>query len=249
MLKNEGLSARTSDRALDEFIMAVQRLLKRLLSTRDLLARKLHFYVPLSPLNTMWRMLDKDTKSILDIGCGKGEPMMFINGRRKFRVVGIDIFKPYLEETKRQGVYRDIILGDVRHLPLKRKSFDAVMCLEVVEHLEKEDGERLLQAMEEVARKQVILSTPVGRFEHKDNFNPYQEHRSFWMPVELKRLGYKIRGYGLPLIGGQKGLLARLPEPLRTIRRIIWILASFFSQFFPESAGWMICTKILTSAS
>lgn len=57
--------------------------------------------------------------------------------------MGIDIFRPYLEEVRRKGVYHDLILGDVRFLPFKEKSFDAVICMEVLEHLERQDGERL----------------------------------------------------------------------------------------------------------
>ena len=60
----------------------------------DRLALRFRPYVPFSALNTVWRKLDKSSKTILDVGCGKGEPMAFINRHGKFKVVGIDIFKP-----------------------------------------------------------------------------------------------------------------------------------------------------------
>ena len=116
------------------------------------LVRRLRPYIPFSALNTVWRKLDKSSKTILDVGCGKGEPMAFINRHGRFKAVGIDIFRPYLVEARRKGVYHDLILGDVRFLPFKDKSFDAVICMEVLEHLEKEDGEKLLLELERVVK-------------------------------------------------------------------------------------------------
>ena len=45
----------------------------------EILVRKLRPYIPFSALNTVWRKLDKSSRTILDVGCGKGEPMAFIN--------------------------------------------------------------------------------------------------------------------------------------------------------------------------
>jgi ubiquinone/menaquinone biosynthesis C-methylase UbiE len=55
----------------------------------------------------------------LDAGCGKHSPIASIANHYKFKVIGIDIFKPYLEEAKGKGIYQSIILGDVRRLPFK----------------------------------------------------------------------------------------------------------------------------------
>lgn len=119
-------------------------------------------YVPFTALNTMWRKLDKNSRTIADVGCGKGEPMAFINRHRKFDVVGIDIFRPYLEQAKSRGVYQNLILGDVRHLPFRDKSFDAVICMKVLERLEEGEGEKLLSELERGVKTQILLSTPVG---------------------------------------------------------------------------------------
>ena len=65
------------------------------------LSLRLRPLMPLTALNTCWRFLDKSAQSILDVGCGKGAPMKFINRARNFYVVGLDIFRPYLMEAKR----------------------------------------------------------------------------------------------------------------------------------------------------
>jgi len=112
-------------------------------------------------------------------------------------------------------------------LPFKPKSFDIVFCGQLIEHLEKEDGWKLITRMEEIARKQVIITTPVGMYKtvtkHRDN--PYLEHKSAWHPDELKALGYKVRGSGLPnIIGGSQGLISRLPG----VVRMLWFILSAF---------------------
>jgi len=64
-------------------------------------------------------------------------------------------------------------LCDVRKLPFKQKSFDTVLCMEVIEHLEKEEAIRLIEDMEKIARKKIIITTPVGFWEdyvHEDSF-------------------------------------------------------------------------------
>lgn len=46
-------------------------------------------------IRPVWRRLDKESKSILDVGCGKGRPMAFLNRRHRFFAVGIDIFAAF----------------------------------------------------------------------------------------------------------------------------------------------------------
>jgi len=192
----------------------------------DKLIQKLRPYIPFTALNTIWRKLDKNSEIILDVGCGKGEPMKFINRHGKFKVVGIDIFKPYLLEAKETKVYKYLVLGNAVSLPFKNKSFDTVICMEVLEHLEKQDGERLLDELERVARRQILLSTPVGRYEqHSYDGNPYQKHRYIWQVSNLKRRGYKLKGMGIKGLPREE-INSRV---LRLVRELLYVLGSFFS--------------------
>lgn len=176
--------------------------------------------------------------------------MRFINRRKRFYSVGADTFRPDLDQAKKARAHDDYILCDIRRLPLRSKSFDVVLSLEVLEHLEREEGKALLKSMEEIGRRQVIISTPRGEFRHcTADGNPQQEHKSAWYPGELRAYGYKIRGYGLPMPGGIQGWLGRLPEPLRSLRRFLWVLTSPITYFVPELAGWMVCTKKLEEES
>ena len=81
-----------------------------------------------------------------------------------FFIVGIDRFEPYLKQCQREGSYSAGVLGDARSSPFKEKSFDIVLCLQILEYLEKEEGKLLLAQMETVAKRQVLVTTDVGEY-------------------------------------------------------------------------------------
>jgi hypothetical protein len=112
------------------------------------------------------------------------------------------MFKPYLEESKRKGLHTQYIQADVRNIEFKEGSFDAVMALELLEHLTKEEGYKLIQNMVRWSKKKVIISTPNGYLAHGcRNGNPLQIHKCGWETDELKSLGFRVYG-----VGGQRAL-------------------------------------------
>jgi hypothetical protein len=79
---------------------------------------------------------------------------------------------------------------------LPSKSVDSVFALDVIEHLEKADGLRFLQQAERVARRQIVIFTPLGFFpqSYEDPDKPdrwgmqggyWQTHRSGWLPEDF----------------------------------------------------------------
>jgi len=210
----------------------------------DKYAWRMRPYVPLTALNTVWRLLDKGAATILDIGCGKGEPMKFINRKGSFKVVGMDIFQPYLMECKELGVYNECVRCDIRCLPFQTKSFDIVVCMAVLEHLPKNEGTKLIKDMEHIARKQVIVSVPKGVYEQYNatDGNPAQVHKAFWWPDDLKKLGYRVRGQGLSIYG-EFGPLTHLPQSIRWLGYLLYCLASPFVYFLPRLSGNMVAIK------
>jgi len=209
------------------------------------LARAFRSRLPLPSWWTISKHLDKRGGSLLDVGCGRGGPIELINRKRKLFSVGADIFRPYLLHCRAAGIYNDLVCCDVRLLPFPPESFDVVLCGEVVEHLERVDALALMKSMEAIARRQVIISTPVGQCEQQAyDGNPHQAHKSTWLPQDFRRLGYTVRGSGLR---GTGGLVAQetspLPEWLRLVANAVWMLASPFSYYFPRIGGNMVCIK------
>lgn len=78
---------------------------------------------------------------------------------------------------------------------LQDKSLDTIFLLDVIEHIEKDEGRALLQEALRVARVQVVLFTPLGFMPHEahDIGNEWgniehgstQQHLSGWTPEEM----------------------------------------------------------------
>lgn len=168
----------------------------------DFYHRKIHTvlsrFLPFCFMDKVYRVLDKSSGSILDVGCGWGYPMQILSERRRFFSIGVDIFMPYLREAKRRKIHDDYVLCDVRFLPFKRKSFDTALCVEMMEHLPKNQGTLLISEREKTVRKQLIITTPnmFQRNEPHDD-NPYQVHKSGWTKDEFQRMGFEVVGAGL----------------------------------------------------
>jgi hypothetical protein len=75
------------------------------------------------------------------------------------------------------------------------RSFDCVVALDLIEHLTKEDGRRLLRAMERIARRKVVIFTPQGFLpQHAVGRNEFQRHLSGWEVDEMRGMGYRVIG-------------------------------------------------------
>jgi len=145
------------------------------------------------------RFIPINVRSALDVGCGRGIVGALLRiYRAPERVVGIDSFRPSIDFVKKLGIYDEVIEQDITKaaIPFENKSFDIVLCLEVIEHLEKGEGLKLLDELSRVG-KQVVVSTPGAFFEQPmHDGNPYQLHKSHYSVRELERKGFEVYGVG-----------------------------------------------------
>ena len=182
---------------------------------------------------------DLNNHSVLDLGCGRNSPIQHIP---LLYSVGVELFKPYLEESKSRGLHSEYILADVREVGFKQDSFDAVLALELVEHLTKEEGAKLIEKMEKWAIKKIIISTP-NRFLQQDEYdnNPLQIHKSGWSVEEFRKLGFKVYR-----INGSR-ILRRYKAELKFEPALLWRIISDMSQkvtyYFPKCAFGIFCVK------
>jgi len=140
-------------------------------------------------------------ESLIDVGCGRGIVGALVRIYRNVtRLVGVDIFPPYIDFCKKFNLYDKIYPMDLRQtpLPFKNHEFEVATCIEVVEHLHKEYGEKLLDELQRIADT-IIVSTPSHYFKqpkHHVDRNPFQTHVSKWAISDFRKRGYEVIGVG-----------------------------------------------------
>jgi hypothetical protein len=150
-------------------------------------------------------------QSILDVACGLSLKSKFIpcSGAR----VGFDLHRPYLEAVETDvpwiPVQGDVLKISEIFLP---SSFDLVLALDIIEHVEKDQALQLLKDLEAIARVAVILETPRGFLPQDIDILGFgqdhlQTHRCGFGKEELEELGYRVfvRDYQLAPIQRVRG--------------------------------------------
>lgn len=169
-------------------------------------------------------VIDRSAKSILDLGCGQGKPMEIVKLRMKVkRSVGVDLFKPYIAYGKANKIHDEYVIADVREVSFPSKSFDVVMASHVLEHMSEKDAWKVLENMERMAKKQVIIGTPIGEHYHPaEDGNIWQLHKSFFTPDQFEKRGYKIKKYGWKWLLGDKGIVHKTDSDI--LRKILYVI-------------------------
>ena len=189
-----------------------------------------------TPLYCLRRAL-RGCSSALDLGCGPDSSLQYCNIAYS---IGVDIFLPFIELSKKKRIHQGYIAADIPRIDFKPKSFDAVVLIEVLEHLSKEEGAELLEKAQGWARKKVIVSTPNGFLPQAGlSGNPYETHRSGWKVGELKHRGYEACGMAgwkfLRKENTQEGYGVSGNAIFSTIRfrpRVFWVAVSALTQLF-----------------
>lgn len=134
-------------------------------------------------------------RTVLDVACGLSLKSQYITADVR---VGVDIYRPYLEKIDADIPYA-VINADIRELDtlFLPRSFDLVIALDVVEHLEKDDALKLLDDCEAIAKEAVVIETPKGYIPQNMDImgfggDEWQTHRSSWEPEEFEERGYNV---------------------------------------------------------
>jgi SAM-dependent methyltransferase len=133
--------------------------------------------------------LPRDAR-VLDVGCSDGSGSEVLRQRGAW---GVDIYRPALE----RGARANPVQADVRKLPYRDRSFDAVVALDVIEHFDKDDALGLLGELERVSKGAVVVVTPSGfQAQPGTEEEPWQEHKCGFHADELRTAGYEVTGFG-----------------------------------------------------
>jgi len=164
----------------------------------------------------------------------------------------VEPFGGYLEKSKERKIHSEYVGKMIQELDYAENSFDAVILMEVIEHLSKEDGLKVLELANNWARKKVVVSTPNDYIEQNPvDGNKFQKHLSGWSVEELEKLGFRCRGLaGLKILRTQSEEDTMGDNILASIKykpKIFWFAVATLSQaityYFPKVAFGLFCTR------
>ena len=204
------------------------------LSRTGLLARPVidlirRFYIRLFPqffsyVGSILRRELLGCKSVLDIGWQRDFPIQSIT--RGLPRIDLHTFDASTPDWSGLG----------------ESKFDAVIALDVLDHFPKDDGHGLLERLENLARRKLIVLCPNGDLYPSDS--PLSElQKSAWAASELRSLGFRVHGVnGCRVLRDYDGEIKFGPE-------LFWQLVSDLSQkllcFYPKYSFELFCAKEL----
>ncbi|MCB1189587.1 MAG: methyltransferase domain-containing protein [Flavobacteriales bacterium] len=192
----------------------------------------------------------ENCETALDLGCGPSSPLQYCKNIKYS--VGVEAFPPYLEKSISKKIHTKYISKKIEELDFPKDSFDAVIMIEVLEHLPEKTGYEILKKIELWAKKKIIVSSPNGFIAQKEvDGNPLQKHLSGWDVDKMKSLGFRSRG-----LAGLKALRQEVQNDtmgddlLNSIRyrpKVFWFLFTTLSQiivyYYPKLAFGLFNVK------
>ncbi len=133
--------------------------------------------------------------SLLDAGCGEGETLARLGGLLPSQVAAVDLSPEAVAFTANRFPGVEVRRASVLELPFDERSFDLVVCLEVLEHLER--PESALAELARVAREAVVISVPhepwfrsgsLLRGKYVRSLGNHPEHLNHYRPASLRAL-------------------------------------------------------------
>lgn len=206
----------------------------------------------ITPFSYMWllRRSIGEAETILDLGCEDGRLLELLSYGKSWKVTGIDIYKNNTKLAAKKKIFIKVITGDAvkvsRELVKQKQKFDVVFCSQVIEHIEHKRGEDLLDLVNKLAKKRVVVGTPRGFMEQPEVFlghNPHQVHKSGWSEGDFIERGYKVYGIGFGPIWSETGIGRRHGLLNTFFSNILSYVFSPIVYYMPFFAAGILCIK------
>lgn len=188
-----------------------------------------------SPLTKISEVLDEIRgERILDVGCGAGIYGYLLRnkwqdtypGRLQFNdfsnrdttndepklLVGCDIHLENLRRCRYHNIYDVLVAANASKLPFPSNYADTIICIEVLEHLEKNNALIAIESFKKIATQKIVITVPRNAVDPRTNNDEREflkinsddedvkewveaeRHKSNFTLKELKSLGFQIGG-------------------------------------------------------
>ena len=149
-------------------------------------------------MNWLGKLVQRNIQSddsILDLGSGIMQATDELNAKH---ILGVDIFDNYLNHIKHKFLTVKLNMNETDRF--MDDSYDIVLCLDVIEHLEKQLALHIISECKRICRKRAIIYTPHKFDDNKKAVpnswglgeNPLQEHLCHIYLKDLESEGYSV---------------------------------------------------------
>jgi len=192
----------------------------------------------------------RNCTSVLDVGCGPSSPLQYCKNIK--HSLGVEAFRPYLEKSKKQKIHSKYLNKKIEDLNFPDESFDAVIAIEVIEHLPKKLGLEFIKKASRWAKKKVVITTPNGFINQISlDGNKLQKHLSGWTINDFSELGFNCKGLsGLKILRQevQNNTMGNdLTASIKYKPKLLWFIVASISQTFtyylPTFSFELFCQK------
>jgi SAM-dependent methyltransferase len=152
--------------------------------------------------------------SVLDLGCGSGQPIACHLLERGFTVVGVDSSPTLISKCRSRFPKAEWIVGDMRALSMNRR-FEGVIAWDSFFHLSHEDQRAMFAVFREHAAcgAPLLFTTGTGHGEGIGSFQGESLYHASLSPEEYRTL---LKSYGFKL-------LAHVVEDPSCGRHTVWL--------------------------
>lgn len=171
--------------------------------------------------------------SVLDVGAGTGRYRnLFPKTAYKAHDFG--------EEPSTQGIYTELdYVSDITRIPVPDKSFDVILCTEVLEHVP--DPVAAIYEMARIIKPggRLLLTAPLASFLHQEPFHFYggftPHFYNFYLPkCGFRRLKIESNNGFFSFFGQEAGRFSTLIDPKSAPRNVYWpLLVILWSVTYP----------------
>lgn len=181
-------------------------------------------------------------KKILDVGCGTGETMNFLQELYPIaQIYGVDTSQKALQYAKSRG-HSLVELASASKLPYKADTFDIILILDVIEHIKK-DAEAVKELKRVLKRGgKLVITAPAMKLIWSD-FDDKQGHVKRYTRTEFRQLA-KVSGMKINFISYFNFFLA---IPIITIRILSRSKMFSFLAGYDKSFNYDIAFKFWTN--
>lgn len=135
-----------------------------------------------------WERTHIKLSSVFDVGAGRGS--FGKEFRKTFPHASLDGAEPYpklfnfllrKEANNGEPLYSALWPNKIEDIFIKKADYDFIVALEVLERMEKDEGEAFLNRF----KGKLLLSTVIQKLPSKDSDNPFDKIKHIWEHQEL----------------------------------------------------------------